>query len=299
MKIAIIGGGAIGLLFAHYLSREHDVTIYVHKQEQADLLSAKGLVTEREGHSIQTMQKSFLFKDWHGVEDMTIVAVKQYHLPELLPLLKNGQTSKTSILFLQNGMGHLKWLGQIDKANVYVGTVEHGSLKISGNHIVHTGTGTTKIAGFSENAAVGLNKTQLTGNSDFPFEWKSDYQQMLSEKLLVNAVINPLTAILQIKNGDLIDNPDYFQVLTRLYDEVSDILRVEDKEKGLHHVHRVCVNTAANFSSMYKDIENGRKTEVDAILGYLLEEAEEIQYDAPLTALFYSMIKGKEISAEK
>lgn len=299
MKIAIIGGGAIGLLFAHYLSIDHDVTIYVHKQEQADLISAKGLVTEREGHSIKTKQKALLFKDWHGEEDMTIVAVKQYHLADLLPMLKKGQTTKSSILFLQNGMGHLKWIKQLDKANVYVGTVEHGSLKISGNQIVHTGIGITKMAIFSEPSAAGLNKADLAGNIDFPFEWKTDYQLMLSEKLLVNAVINPLTAILKVKNGDLVDNPDYFQVLTRLYNEVSDILQVSNKAEGLSHVQKVCANTAANFSSMYKDLENGRKTEVDAILGYLLERAEELKCEAPITALFYSMVKGKENSRKE
>ncbi|MEW9108804.1 2-dehydropantoate 2-reductase [Cytobacillus gottheilii] len=299
MKIAIIGGGAIGLLFAHYLSKEHDVTLYVHKQEQAALISGTGLHLEKDGQTLPTALKSRSFQEWQGEEEMTIVAVKQYHLPALMPFLKKGEKAKHSFLFLQNGMGHLKWLHQFEEASIYVGTVEHGSLKAAGNHVIHTGAGVTKIALFSGSEDFKLNINDLLKINDFPFEWFTDYKEMLAEKLLVNAVINPLTAIFQVKNGDIIQNPYYFKIFTMLYEEVSTILQVRDKEKGFLHVQTISKKTAANYSSMYRDLEQGRRTEVDAILGYLLEEARDLHYEAHLIELFYNSIKGKETGAEK
>ncbi|WP_080846566.1 2-dehydropantoate 2-reductase [Cytobacillus gottheilii] len=292
MKIAIIGGGAIGLLFAHYLSKEHEVTLYVHQQGQADLIAREGLILEKDNQYTQITQKSQLFHEWKGEEDLTIMAVKQYHLPELMPLLLKGQNDSHSFLFLQNGMGHLKLLHQLTAGLVFVGTVEHGSLKKAGNHIAHTGIGMTKIAAFSGEKVCELAHNDI---SDFPFEWHTNYKAMLAEKLLVNAVINPLTAVFQVKNGEIIRNSYYLQIFTMLYQEVSAILQVADKEKGFLHVQNICKKTAANFSSMYKDLEQGRKTEVDAILGYLLEEAREQQFEAQLTALFYYSIKAKEL----
>ena len=57
---------------------------------------------------------------------------------------------------------------------------------------------------------------------------------------------------------------------------------------------QVCRITAGNRSSMLKDLENGRQTEIDAILGYVLHEAQQTKQDCPMTRFLYMMIKGKE-----
>ena len=44
-------------------------------------------------------------------------------------------------------MGHLKWFDRI-KGDIYVGSIEHGAMKINANQVVHTGIGSTKIALF-------------------------------------------------------------------------------------------------------------------------------------------------------
>jgi len=60
----------------------------------------------------------------------------------------------------------------------------------------------------------------------------------------------------------------------------------------------ICQKTAKNRSSMLKDVEAHRKTEIDAILGYVVLEAEKQNIKAPLTENFYHMLKGKEINRE-
>lgn len=296
MKIAIIGGGSLGLLFSYYLSEKHEVHLYTRTQQQADLINTHGLHRIKLGDKRTTHNVyAAPLHDWLGTEDMAIIAVKQYQLPEIMPTL----TAKTvgSLLFLQNGYGHIKLLKDLTVLPIFVGSVEHGAVRSNGNTVIHNGVGVTRAALYkgSENL---LRELSASLASDFPLILEDDYESMLIKKLVVNSVINPLTAILNVKNGDLIKNPYYKEIFVNLFDECAQVLELHNKEDYFENLLNVCKKTAENHSSMYKDLENGRKTEIDAILGYLLEEAARKNIKAPLIHNYYDCIKGKEHERE-
>ncbi|WP_026581514.1 2-dehydropantoate 2-reductase [Bacillus sp. J33] len=294
MKIAIIGGGAIGLLFAYYLNEHHNVRIYVRNISQAKRLNAEGLIFERDGKTVAAPIHAKLISEWAGEEELTIIAVKQYSIPDIV-----GRIQKTcpirplSLLFLQNGMGHLKWIKTIQAEQIFVGSVEHGALKAGIDAVKHTGIGVTKLAAIKGDAAF-LQKISEPESNDFPFVFHDNYKEMLTEKLIVNSIINPLTAVLRVRNGELLENEFYYRLFLKLFDEICTIIEVTDKEAALIHVKKVCRTTGNNQSSMLKDIEEGRPTEIDAILGYILEEANNRKLAAPYSESLYCLIKGKE-----
>lgn len=295
MRIGIIGGGSIGLLFAHYLHKHHDVKLYVRSKEQAETLSTAGLIFEKEKVCLNEQIFSSVFSAWNGEEDLTIIAVKQYHLPKLLEELKRVNPNyQGTFLFLQNGMGHLKWLKEMDAPNIIIGTVEHGSNKVENNHVIHTGLGKTKVALFKGHYGTIMREILGLGINDFPFVFEENYEEMLLNKLIINAVINPLTAILNARNGELLDNRSYYHVVKQLFTEISIVLGIVDKRSAFNQLTDVCRKTAVNRSSMLKDLDEKRPTEVDAILGYVLEQGREKNMNAPLTESLYYLIKGKE-----
>ncbi len=108
-----------------------------------------------------------------------------------------------SLLFLQNGMGHLKYLDKL-KGEVYVGTVEHGAIRLNANTVLSYWDWINKYFLYSSIRSRLLEMISLESDKSFPFIIEEDYENMLLKKLIVNAVINPLTAILGIKNGELI-----------------------------------------------------------------------------------------------
>jgi 2-dehydropantoate 2-reductase len=296
MKIAIIGGGSLGLLFSHYLSAKHEVHLFTRTQQQADLINTHGLQMikpgdERTTHNVYAAP----LHAWQGTEDMAIIAVKQYQLPDIMPIL----TAKTvgSLLFLQNGYGHIKMLKDLTSFPIFVGSVEHGAVRSSGNTVIHNGAGITRAAVF-QGSEILLRELSDSLSSEFPIICEEDYEGMLIKKLVVNSVINPLTAILNVKNGELIRNPYYKEIFVKLFEECAQVLELHNKEDYFENLLNVCKKTAENHSSMYKDLENGRKTEIDAILGYLLEEAARKNIKAPLIHTYYDCIKGKEHERE-
>lgn len=290
MKIGIIGGGAIGLLISAYLAENHPVTLYTRSHEQANDLLYHGLHIEKDGKKSILPINARPFSNGSLEEnDLLIIAVKQYQLHTIIPYL---QKLKKKLLFVQNGMGHLPYLKELSASNeVFLGIVEHGAIRKSSYSVAHTGKGVIKVASYYGQLEC-LESLQV--NNDFPLIFEENYLDMLTKKLIVNAMINPLTAVLGITNGELLINPHYQMLFDQLFNELASVLEFDNKMDMKTHVKEICEKTALNHSSMFRDIEEKRKTEIDSILGYILNIADKKNCHVPITKTLYLMVKGKE-----
>lgn len=116
-------------------------------------------------------------------------------------------------------------------------------------------------------------------------------------KLLVNVAINPLAALHGVTNGALREAP-YRATLDTLVDEAWPVLRaaglVLDADAARQRVIAVATATAANRASMLQDVQAGRRTEIDAITGALLEMARQQGIDLPAHRDVFRRIKALE-----
>lgn len=292
MKVGIVGGGAIGLLFAAYMSKIFEVTIYTRTSRQANELNKNGVVLIKGNQTFTFHPRARQIGKWEQKEEMLLIAVKQYQLKDVLKMIPEN----CSLFFLQNGMGHLQLLANLPVKNIIVGSVEHGAFKENSYTVRQNGEGITNAAVYRGNSSL-LNGFAELMPKDFQFVVKPDYYEMLLNKLIVNAVINPLTALLQVENGKLSTNQFFHQAARNLFNEIANILDLHNPDEHFEKIILVSRHTANNRSSMLKDLEAGRKTEVEAISGFLLEEAKKRKKAAPLTAMLYEFIRGKEADA--
>lgn len=293
MKVGIIGAGAIGLLFASYIAPTNNVTIYTRKLDQRERLNNEGLLLIRNGHKFNIKVSAEILQN-QSIEqlDLLIIAVKQYHLPDLIVQFPSINQAK-SILFIQNGMGHIHYLDKLDNDSIHVGVVEHGSMLLSSHAVEHTGIGRTKISPFKGCSSIVSDIITTVESENFPFIFEEDWSQMLTEKLVINSVINPLTSVYRVTNGELLRNNFFFETMKVLFNEVISVLPCKNRELW-DRVVEVCDKTSINRSSMLKDLEEGRLTEIDAILGYVLEIGKRKEIDLPITNFLYHSIKGLE-----
>ncbi len=292
MKIGIIGGGAVGLLFSGYLGRKFDVTLITKREEQKDLLIEKGVTVKTLTSSITTKIKVMKGLPIRPAFDLLIIALKEYDLKSIgnnLELLGRKQP----LMFLQNGIGHLEWVKELPHLTILVGSVEHGALKVSDSEVHHMGKGKTNIA-YIRGEFDKIEELLSKKIKSFPFILKENFEEMLLSKLFVNVLINPLTALTGVTNGKLIDNPHFyhlqhglFQELLLLFPHMKDIINLND-------IKEICINTYDNHSSMLKDIESHRRTELDSILGILVEKASRENHFVPIMNILYQLIKGIE-----
>ena len=294
MKIGIVGAGSIGLLIAGYFHENgHIVTIYTRSIKQAECINRHGLILENNNlktlHNVKA--KVFAEQILDEDHDFLFITVKQYNLDEVLDQLK--RKNNQSVVFLQNGMSHINKVKKLQFKSVILGIVEHGAMRITENHVKHTGNGVIKI-GLLQGDSEGINQLIHDSSPSFPIEYVEDYIHILKGKLIVNSVINPLTAIFQVKNGDLLANPFFNKIAIDLFNEVAEILEL-DKEHYWEEVKNICVRTKHNYSSMNRDLFYKRRTEIDSILGYILEWANQHSKNISVTETTYNMVKGLEM----
>lgn len=283
MDVAIIGAGAIGLLCASYINQNHTVTLYTRSKETADALALSGIINDTYH---QRTYPPVLPIDAYKHHEVTLVAVKSYHIASLVPVLKQ---QSGLFVFMQNGMSHLEVIQThfIHSRN-WVGAVTHGAKTLATDTVSHTGIGQITLAPLQKNFGWQADGRKLREclSALHPVVSEDAYP-ILHNKLMINAVVNPLTAYYEVTNGELLTEP-YHDSVKRLLTRVCHILNL-DKEAAYNTLKRVIQLTKSNRSSMLADLLNQRPTENEAILGYLLS----IQHD-PLVAYYYQSIKKRE-----
>jgi 2-dehydropantoate 2-reductase len=295
-EIGVIGGGSIGLLLAGYLCKAgFNVTIYTNTKEQATQLNKDGLTIQLGSENFNYCIKGIHFSEVERFnDDFLFIAVKQYHLKQLIPSLSLRIGTGTSIIFMQNGMGHLKYFDKLcpKVKNVFVAIVEHGALRQSASSVIHTGVGEMKIGYVKK----GEPSSEVIWDSltavGFLTNVYGDWFEIMERKLLVNAVINPLTAIFKVENGMLVENKYYFELMRQLFEEISRIVKCNDSD--WKRIIEICKQTGVNRSSMLRDIEEGRFTEIDAITGVILEMGKMQKQSLPLNEFILNSVKGME-----
>lgn len=296
MKIVIVGAGSIGLLLGSYLAEMgHDLYMLTRREEQARALHFEGITrimpdNEKVVVSVKaTTDAQYLPKD-----ALWIFAVKYHQLEDTKKIIIHT-TSDTPLLFVQNGLGHLQWMEHLENKRLYIGTIEHGAMKQNDTTVLHKGIGNLNLASINKLEERYMNFLS-NSNENFPITWGKDAFYLALRKTILNACINPLTALLQVKNGELVKNENTAKLLRNIYEEIMDVFPEMKPTLTLENVRKLCVETGENYSSMLQDIKHGRKSEIETIAGALLHIAEERQKKIPTLNTIYTLICAIEES---
>lgn len=218
--------------------------------------------------------------------------------------LKNREIvgKNTKLVIIQNGVGNEEqFLDLVPKSNIYRIITTEGALVLGPGKIMHSGPGTTLIGKPYENCYDHFSKNLAEWFSSSGLESKvTNYIRMKTwDKVLINAPINPIATLYNVRNGELVTRPHLRKMVEDVVDETVTILKERklpfDKEiNPLESVLNVAKATAENKCSMLQDIEKGRRTEIDSLNGRLIYEANLAGIPAPLNISLTSKIKELE-----
>jgi 2-dehydropantoate 2-reductase len=266
--------------------------------------------------------------------DYLIVTVKAPQTVGALLAVRNRLGPKSTILFLQNGVG---MVDEVDKEvfpdpasrpQYMVGIITHGvntpRQKKKAFSVIHAGKGSISI---------GLPFTRQTpssSRSSDPYAMSPASHYLLRtvcrspilsavplspvellqaqlEKLAVNAVINPMTVLIDCRNGGLLYNYAFSRVMRLLLAEISLVIRTLPELQNLPNlatrfsterletqVVAVANATANNISSMLADVRHGRRAEIDYITGYVVQRGEELGISCFMNYMIMQLVKGKQ-----
>lgn len=275
MNIVIIGQGAIGLLYYKWLDESllHQVSL---------LPSAR----------LNVLPKSYTFTSLDNVTqqvkltqgnlntladcDLILCCVKSYQVNAALTPLLSYLNNKAVIVLCHNGMGVYEELPDPIKQTYPILSMlcTHGSKKGDDLSIAHTGLGHSDIGWLNRSLSSFSSQDFLDKihNTFGDLYWHDDIAIAQWHKLAINCVINPITTIKNINNGDLL-LPEYANDILDILHEVALVAQKEgiglDEKQLLKVVISVAQKTALNSSSMRCDILARRASEIDYISGYV------------------------------
>jgi len=312
LRTCIIGAGSIGKLFFGYLAAAgNDVHLVARGEKRHDiasrgieihLSSSIEIIKVHDVSVIDVVDKIVTL----GALDAIIIAVKAPDVREVLEALRAApgiDLSRATIVLLQNGIGVEESARALFPTIPIVRiTTDNGAYSGTGGLVFHTGKGEIHL-GFWDGVrragseAIDVRLRDMFTSSGLPATCSKNIREKVWQKVIVNAGINPVGALFQVRNGAILETPELRKISERLTSEALAVARagkfVTDFD-GQAAVRSVLERTAGNRNSMLQDRERGRRTEIEFINGAIVRHGRELGIETPWNEMIVEIMRGFE-----
>ena len=283
----------MGVLYASMLSSFSPVTVFSRNAERTEKRNVNGIrVISREGEIIC---RPVFSSDKSAISssDLVILFVKSTATVGVIDEYKEYIPEDAYIMTLQNGAGHLEELRRyFPEERIIIGVTEHNASVINDCTINHGGCGKTVISTSPEWVKDAFSSAGIET------EVSDCVMRDIWRKLLTNASLSTATALLMCSIDSLGRSSGAFSIVEKLLEEAVMVAAGDGYRFSYDEVRRELyekTRTSHNaYTSIYSDLKNGRKTEVDYISGYVTARAEVLGLDVPYQRAAVDMIHAKE-----
>ena len=294
--IHILGAGALGSLWAAKLSKNNRVKLILRSATQ----KTHHFQLKEQEQSTEVSLPCESATSTNDLIDTLLVFTKSYDAVLAVSQLKNRLTPSSNIILFQNGMGSQQAIIKaLPRQSIYAASTTEGANRSAKDTVIYAGKGETWLGRISKKEPEHTTKTEqlatLLSSSTLDVFSTEDIWQRLWVKLAINCAINPFTALLNCKNGELREHTLFISNIEPLCQELSSAIQLNKIELSAEDIHikveDVLEKTANNISSMLQDVRAGKQTEIDFINGYIQTIANEHSLSLPVNAELLKQIK--------
>ena len=286
-RVQVFGAGSLGTLLGALLARAGvDVHLVVRDRVVRafdDGMRGEGIENFVARPSISTEPRP---------ADVTLVTVKSYDTSDAADALAPVVGAEDIVVSLQNGMGNEEVLDDALEATVLGGTTTYGAnLRIDDECVEYTGRGEVVVGDYRGDPS---REAEHVAETLEPLNAREtdEMDATLWEKLAVNCAINPVTALTRLTNGEAAASAS--GVMRAAAKEVERVAYEQgvSLEGTPERALEVARATAENESSTLQDVRAGRRTEIDALNGYVVKKAEEVP--TPTNRTLAALVRATE-----
>lgn len=294
MRIVVFGAGALGSLYGGLLSEDHDVTL-VGRQEHIDAVNMNGLHI---GGMLEGVHhpKATTVAEGLGIQDMVLVTVKAYDTRVAVREVEAMVGKGTAVVSLQNGLGNSETLGRAFGSRVIIGVPFMGVTFSRPGHICLAGLGETVLGSPSGQHGLAIRVSETLSSVGLPTRVSANIGPEIWMKAIINASINPITALVRKENGCISQQRELQELSRAACQECAKAAEANGIALGrgdlFEKVLEVARMTARNRSSMLQDVERGKRTEIDSINGALAEAGECYGVSMPVNRALWSLVRS-------
>jgi 2-dehydropantoate 2-reductase len=293
--ILVVGTGAMATLFAARLARAGlAVTMLGSWPEALAALQTNGARLVDDAGREQRIGVTVCSDPRHcrGAKN-ALVLVKSWQTEQAARLLADCLAQDGLALTLQNGLGNREILAaKLGAQRVALGSTTTGATLLGPGLAKSGGEGIVSIESHTRISPL----QEALRRAGFQVEIVPDARVLIWSKLVVNSAINPLTAILRIPNGQLLERPAARQLLRALAEETAAVAHAEQirlvASDPVDMVENVALRTATNHSSMFQDVQRGAPTEIDAICGAVTLAGKQHSVPTPMNQACWHLVQA-------
>lgn len=291
MRVCVFGAGSLGSAIGGMLAARNEVLL-IGRDPHMSVTRRDGLLLTGD---VRRRVKVDARRDTMGLAapELIIVTVKAFDTQAVVEACSSWTEDNTRVLTLQNGLGNLELLRAWRGDSALGGTTTMGAQLLSPGRVRVSGLGRTVI-GADTDSKFAAEIVEMFVSCGLPAEIRDNISAEIWSKAAISACINPLTAILRVPNGALSESDAVARMIRDVSRECSKVAEAE----GVHilprqiedRVWRVSEDTASNRSSMLRDVEEGRMTEVEQINGAFVRAAARHGISVPVNRALTAMV---------
>lgn len=301
MKIIILGSGAMGCLYGAAFHRAGaQVTLVDVNLAHVAAINADGLELDTR-RGVEHLPIPALLPDQvRDVADLLVVFTKTFHTDGALAGVAAAIGPETRLLSLQNGLGNAERLAaHAAPDRVLVGASTLPADLVGPGKVRSHGDGGSKLyPAFGGDPALARVAADLLTKGGLPAALDPQILAAIWSKAIFNAAMNPLCALTRRTPGFLGANPEARAMIRAVVEEgvaAAQAAGVSVDAAPIHALTEVSMTDHADHeASMLQDVKAGRRTEVDAINGAIVQAAQAHGVAAPVTETLWRLVKLEE-----
>jgi 2-dehydropantoate 2-reductase len=307
-RVAVVGAGAVGGYFGGMLARAGADVVLIGRQVHVDVWTRDGLAVD-----------SVNFKERIPIEastdiaaaanaDLVLFSVKSPDTQETAQQLARHIKHDALVISLQNGVDNVEQIRAVTSLDPIAAAVYVASSMPAPGVIKHDARGDLLIGDFPGRSGPPRQTAVARVASWFeaagvPCRVSPHIDSDLWTKLIVNAALNAISAVVQVPYGDIIGTPESRETVRQLVTECVAVARADGvampESDYIEMVLRFAENAGQVYSSTARDLARGRKTEIDALNGFVVRRGVRLGVPTPVNQSLLALVKLREAQFDR
>lgn len=328
MRVLVVGAGALGSVFGCLLrDKGHEVGLLEPSSRLDDVrelgLRVTGLFGEHECSGFELYPSHLdVPADYY---DFVLITVKSFHTAAAAKQIAPKVGNNALVISLQNGIGNYEAIAaEVGEHRTLAGRVIFGARMAGRAHAEVTVYAEPVMIGFSEKGGRhdyverpehpelvegsegALQRVEAIAaafsDAGIPTQATTEIAKYIWSKMLYNCSLNPLSALLNVPYGKLLDSDGTRNLMQRIVEEIFEVTQAQGIELFWKQPQdyidllftKLIPDTAAHFASMAQDLQAGRRTEIEALNGAVVRLGEEAGIACPTNAALADLVRASE-----
>ena len=305
MKILVMGTGGVGGYYGGLLAQQGNEVTFISRGAHLYAIRHQGLQV-KSIHGDFTVFPANATEDPAKVDpvDLVLFCVKTYSTDDAAEAIRPVVNRQTTVLSLQNGVDAAERIGKVVGMEHVIGGATWLSSAVEAPGVIRQISQFRRIV-FGELTGERAGRIQsileVLNSTGIDVEISENIQKILWTKFVFISAVSAFGSLTRLPMGDYRAVPETRHLISGIMQEVETLARAQNipldpdvVDKSLEFMD----NAAAHIKpSMQLDVESGRRTELESMVGVIGRKGLELSVPTPVADFVYSSLLPVERKA--